>query len=154
MAEDCMDQAAVLARLPEKPCVTRRLDIHGAEPGAPRSGPLALYGADMPQLEAMIQAEPGLGERLDPALPICGAQVVWAAREEMARTVEDVLARRTRALFLDARAAARMAPRAARLLAAELGRDSAWEEQQVAAFLQTARGYLVDPGPLAPHPTV
>jgi glycerol-3-phosphate dehydrogenase len=69
--------------------------------------------------------------------------VVWAARFEMARTVEDALARRTRALFLNARAAIEMAPAAARLLARELGREEAWQDAQVDAFRKLASGYLV-----------
>ena len=85
----------------------------------------------------------GLGQPLDAALPYLAAEVVWAAREEMARTVEDVLARRTRALFLNAKAAVRMAPRTAELLARELGRDTAWQQRQVAEFTQLARGYQV-----------
>ena len=80
---------------------------------------------------------------LHPALPYTGAQVVWAARVEMARTVEDVLARRTRALFLNARAAIDMAAETARLLARELGRDEAWQSEQVRAFHMLADGYLV-----------
>jgi glycerol-3-phosphate dehydrogenase len=70
---------------------------------------------------------------------------VWAARFEMARTVEDVLARRTRALFLNARAAIAMAPRVADLLARELGRDQAWRDAQVEAFDEVAQGYLIRP---------
>jgi glycerol-3-phosphate dehydrogenase len=78
-------------------------------------------------------------------LPYVAAEVVWAAREEMARTVEDVLARRTRALFLNARAAIEMAPQVATLMARELGRDTAWESAQVDQFHNTARGFLVPP---------
>jgi glycerol-3-phosphate dehydrogenase len=68
--------------------------------------------------------------------------VFWAVRHEMARTVDDVLARRTRALALDARAALRMAPAVARLLAAELGKDEAWQRRQLEDFAAIARGYL------------
>ena len=88
-----------------------------------------------------MRAEPALAEPLDAALPYTGAEVVWAARHEMARTVEDVLARRTRALFLNARAAMRMAPRVAGLMAHELGRDGAWEAEQVASFAAVAQHY-------------
>ena len=80
---------------------------------------------------------------LDAALPHLAAEVVWAARQEMARSVEDVLARRTRALFLDADAALRTAPRVAALLARELGRDAAWQDEQVRAFAELAQGYRV-----------
>jgi glycerol-3-phosphate dehydrogenase len=110
---------------------------------AARFGPLAVYGSDALHIQDLIRAEPGLGAPLHPALPTCGAEVVWAARFEMARTVEDVLARRTRALFLNARAAIVMAPRVAELLARELGRDDAWREAQVTAFHDLASGYLV-----------
>jgi glycerol-3-phosphate dehydrogenase len=69
--------------------------------------------------------------------------VAWFARHEMARTVEDVLARRTRLLFLDARAALAKAPRVARELAHALGRDETWQRAQIAAFEKTAAHYLI-----------
>jgi glycerol-3-phosphate dehydrogenase len=143
MAEDCVDHAATLARLPEKPCVTRNLNVHGFHRQAQNFGALAVYGSDALLIQDLVRAEPALGAALHPALPICGAEVVWAARVEMARTVEDVLARRTRALFLDARAAMEMAAETARLLARELGRDAAWQAEQVAAFRALAEGYVV-----------
>jgi glycerol-3-phosphate dehydrogenase len=88
-----------------------------------------------------VAERPEWGEALHPRLPYRAVEVIWAARKEMARTVEDVLARRTRALLLDARASSEAAPAVARLLAAELGRDAAWEADQVAAYRQLARGY-------------
>jgi len=115
----------------------------GSEENADRFGTLALYGFDALAIETLRREEPTLAEPLHPALPYCGAEVVWAARSEMARTVEDVLARRTRALFLDARAAQAMAPRVAELLARELHRDQAWQTSQVQAFRAVAEGYVV-----------
>jgi glycerol-3-phosphate dehydrogenase len=143
MAEDCVDQALVLGELDERPCVTKTLNIHGFHENAERFGDLAVYGSDAPAIQSMIRSDPQLGERLDPSLSYVAAEVVWAARHEMARTVEDALARRTRALFLNARSAIAMAPRAAELMAKELGRDRAWEAEQVEAFTELARGYLV-----------
>jgi len=143
MAEDCVNQAATLARLPDKPCATRSLRIHGYHERADRFGPLAVYGSDAPAIQQLIRARPNLGEPLHPALPYCGAEVIWAVREEMARTIEDVLARRTRALFLNARAAMAMAPRVAQLMAGELKRDPSWASREIAAFLDLARNYLV-----------
>lgn len=143
MAEDCVDQAATLARLPEKPCVTKNLNVHGFHRQADNFGALSVYGSDALPIQDLIRAEPALGKPLHPALSTCGAEVVWAARVEMARAVEDVLARRTRALFLNARAAIEMAPETARLLARELGRDEAWQAQQVEAFRSLAEVYLV-----------
>jgi glycerol-3-phosphate dehydrogenase len=141
MAQGCVDQAATLANLPDKPCVTRSLNIHGCHANAATFGPLAFYGADAPAIGGLA----GANVNLDPELPYVEAEVTWAAREEMARTVEDVLARRTRALFLNARAAVRMAPRVAALLAGELGRDARWQEDQVKAFNKVAAGYLIQP---------
>ncbi len=141
MAEDCVTQAAILADLPERPCPTKDLNLHGFR--AEADGPLAVYGTDARQIRELAAAQPDLAERLDPALDTIGAQVVFAVRQEMARTVEDVLSRRTRALLLNAAAAVRMAPRAAALMAAELGRDKAWAAAQVREFEALAEGYLV-----------
>jgi len=143
MAEDGVDHAATLGRLDEKPCVTRNLNVHGFHRQASNFGPLSAYGSDALLIQDLIRAEPALETPLHPSLPICGAEVVWAARAEMARSVEDVLARRTRALFLNARAAIEMAPETARLLARELEQDAAWQAQQIEAFRQLAAGYLV-----------
>ena len=143
MAEDTVNQAAELARLPERPCVTRTLAIHGAETDAARHGPLSLYGTDAPAIAALVGEDAALGEPLHPALPYIGAEVVWAARMEMARTVEDVLARRTRALFLNAAAARSMAAPVAALMARELGRDDTWQRREVDAFRTLARQYLL-----------
>jgi glycerol-3-phosphate dehydrogenase len=143
MAEDTVNQAADLARLPERACVTRALNIHGFHQSREKFGRLSLYGSDAPAVQALGAADPTLGAPLDAALPYTGAEVVWAARHEMARTVEDVLARRCRALFLNARSAARMAPTVARLLAHELGYDEAWQRAQVDDFTRLSRQYTL-----------
>ena len=142
MAEDTVDQAAILADLEERACVTRDLPIHGHHANAERFGELASYGSDASQLRELFQEADALGQSLHDALPVRAGEVVWAARHEMARTVEDVLSRRTRALLLDARAAIEAAPRVAELVAAELDRDEAWQTEQVEAFTELAEGYL------------
>jgi glycerol-3-phosphate dehydrogenase len=141
MAEDCVNQAIALAHLPRRRCLTRSLNIHGFHQHAARFGSLEVYGADAPAIQDLILGDPRLGEPLHADLPCRGAEVVWATRQEMARTVEDVLARRTRALFLNVRAAVAMAPGVAALMADELGRDASWQVAQVMMFEQTARGY-------------
>src|SRR5205823_9790633 len=110
---------------------------------AARPDHLGLYGSDAPAIEALMQADPPMAKQLHPALPYTGAEVVWSTHFEMARTVEDVLARRTRALFLNARAAIEMAPEVAELMARERGDDAIWEAKQVAAFNEIARGYVL-----------
>ena len=93
-------------------------------------------------LQQLEHCQPKLAKKLSDSFGITAAQVIWAARQEMAQTVEDVLARRTRALFLDARAAVAMAPAVAALLAEELGRDAEWCDMQVNEFNQVAKNYL------------
>ncbi len=144
MAQDTVDHAAVLAELPERSCPTESLRLHGWDDGSERWGSLAGYGTDAAAIEALARSSRSLGAPLHPRLPYLGAEVVWASREEMARTVEDVLARRTRALLLDARASIEAAPRVAEILAAELGRDAPWREDQVRSYAELARGYLID----------
>jgi len=143
MAEDCVNQAATLARLPEKPCVTTQLNIHGFHENAEKFGDLSVYGSDALAIEALARADPTLAGRLHPDLPYIAAEVVWAVREEMARTVEDVLARRTRALFLNSGAAVAAAPETAALMARELGYDHVWQAAQLDAFVELARGYSI-----------
>jgi glycerol-3-phosphate dehydrogenase len=89
-----------------------------------------------------MRDRPELGQLIHPALPIRRAQVVWAVREEMARTIDDVLARRTRALYLNARVALAMAPETAQLMAKELSRDETWQEQQIRDFEKIAAGFM------------
>jgi glycerol-3-phosphate dehydrogenase len=141
MAEDTVNQAAELARLPERPCVTKTLNVHGYHRQAEKFGTLAVYGSDALAIQDLAQREPALAECLHPALPYVAAEVVWATRMEMARTVEDVLARRCRALFLNARAAMDAAPTVAALMARELGEGDRWQRQQVAAFASVAGSY-------------
>lgn len=144
MAEDTVDHAAVLAGLEPVPCPTKELQIHGYHPSAERFGALEVYGADAPELRALADGDADLARPLHPRLPALRAEVVWAAREEMARTVEDVLARRTRSLLLDARASMEAAPEVAALLARELGRDQAWVDAQVSEYGALGRRYLVE----------
>ena len=145
MAEECVDHAATVARLDDRPCMTKNLAIHGAHDDADSLGDFAIYGSDAPAIEELGLSDPALRARLHESLPVCGAEVVWAARMEMARTVDDVLARRTRSLLLDARAAVAAAPAVARLMAAELGRDGAWQTEQVAEFTAIAGNYMIGP---------
>jgi glycerol-3-phosphate dehydrogenase len=93
-------------------------------------------------VRAIANEEAGRAERLPPELPCTEAEIIWAVREEMARTVEDVLSRRTRALLLGAQASIECAPRMARLIAGELGRDEGWEQRAVVEYRKVARNYL------------
>jgi glycerol-3-phosphate dehydrogenase len=143
MAEDCINQAAVLAKLPEKDCATKDLKIHGFIENAERFGDLAIYGADAAKIQNLIETDKSLSEKLHADLPYTVAEVVWSIRKESARTIEDVLARRTRALFLNARAAIEIAPKIGKIMARELSKDESWIEKQIDEFKETAEKYLI-----------
>jgi glycerol-3-phosphate dehydrogenase len=145
MAEDAVNHAIILAGLEERPCVTRDLSIHGFVDEAGNRGAHSVYGSDAVAVEELICQHPELGRPLHEMLSITGAQVVWAVRQEMARTVEDVLARRTRALFLNAPAALQVAPEVARILALELERAADWQDAQLVVFREVA-AHFVAPG--------
>jgi glycerol-3-phosphate dehydrogenase len=144
MGEDCVNRVAEIGNFPSVPSRTAALSLHGSSSDARTFSPpthLAVYGKDRKRVEDLASSEPGLGTLLNAQLPYLQAEVVWAAREEMARTVEDVLARRTRALLLDSSAAAKAAPRVAEILARELHRDKAWQDKQVEDFCTLAKVY-------------
>jgi glycerol-3-phosphate dehydrogenase len=143
MAEDCVDHAITLGRLRDEECTTKNLRIHGYLENSSSLGEMEVYGSDAEAIEGLAKDHASLGAQLHPDLPYIGAEIVWGARAEMARTVEDALARRTRALFLNADAAVAMAPAVARLLAGELGKDEAWIAAQVKAFRELAEQYKV-----------
>ena len=142
MAEDCVNHAITLGELPDVPSKTHDLRIHGYKQEDSLSS-LGVYGSDGDAILALGAADERLGRQLHPALPYIGAEVVWGVREEMARTVDDILSRRTRALFLNARAAMEMAPAVAALMAEELGAGQDWVEQQLQQFNELAEKYCV-----------
>ncbi len=143
MAEDCVDNAIDLGPLEERPCRTHNLPIHGYLEDTSNLGHLRVYGALAEQIQRLAASDPLLGRQLHPALPYIAAEVVWATRHELARTVEDVLARRTRALFLNAHAAIQMARPVAALMAEELHHPPAWVQSQVTTFTQLATQYTL-----------
>jgi glycerol-3-phosphate dehydrogenase len=142
MAQDAVEQAQIMAGLEERPCTTEHLQIHGWTKQSISEPNLRVYGADAPAIQELARKEPALAEKLHSELPYIGAEVVWAVHQEMARTVEDVLSRRTRALLLGARASIEAAPRVAELMARELKRGEDWQKQTVRDFQQVAQGYL------------
>jgi glycerol-3-phosphate dehydrogenase len=144
MAEDTVNRAIAVGKLPHRTTMTRTLALHGYRESVEWSDPLFVYGSDALAIKGLAKENASWKEVLDKRLPYIGAEVVWATRYEMALTIEDVLARRTRALFLDARAAMDMAPAVARIMAKELNKDEDWEKQQVLSFTSIARNYLVD----------
>lgn len=143
MAQDTINKAITLKRLPHKKCRTKHLRIHGADATANAINHLYVYGTDQMAIEGLIQRSPELGEKLHPRLEFLKAEVVWAVKNEMARTVEDVLARRVRILFLEAKVAKEVAPEVAELMAKLLDKDDAWKQNQIAEFNQVADQYIL-----------
>ncbi len=143
MAEDCVDHAVTLARLPDKSCITKTLRIHGYHENREVLGDLSIYGSDALEIQELTHNDKSLGERLNDALPYTGAEVVFAAQSEMARTVDDFLSRRVRALFLNAEASMAMAPKVAELMARELNKDAAWIKDQISSFEKLAHKYML-----------
>ncbi len=144
MGHDTINRAAQVAGLPSRPSPTLELKLHGwtGEASTANSAWESVYGSDLAAVRALSAGNPGLEALIHPRLPFRLREVVWAARNEMARTVEDVLARRTRALFLDARAAIEAAPVVADILARELQRCDDWKANDLRNFQETAKGYL------------
>ena len=105
MAEDTVDKAIEVAKLPVRKCVTKKLRIHGYRKNPNLADHMYVYGSDEPKILDLIKQQPELGEKLSPKYGYTYAEVLWAVREEMAMTVEDVLSRRVRLLFVDAREA-------------------------------------------------
>lgn len=144
MGEDCIAQAIRLGRLPDSPCATRGLFLHGARNttgDTNTSGDTAgasLYGTDCSKVDALTVDKPELAIPLVEGYPLRGADVIWFVRHEMAMTVEDVLARRSRLLFLNVNAAEQAAPRVAELMARELGQEPSWISSQLQDFSRTA----------------
>ncbi|WFB37784.1 glycerol-3-phosphate dehydrogenase/oxidase [Kiritimatiellota bacterium B12222] len=142
MAEDVIDQAETLGGLDHKRCQTEEMQIHGwTQSPAPRPN-LEVYGSDALQIQNLIKESSDYSEKLHEDLPYQKGEVVWHVREEMARTVEDVLARRTRALLLNAKASIAAAPAVAAIVAKELGYDAEWERQQIETYTALAEGYV------------
>lgn len=144
MAEETVDKAIEVGALHTVACNTKSIRIHGCSESASENES-SVYGTDGQGLAALIKTSPFLGKKLVAGLPCTEAEVVWAVRNEMARTVEDVLARRLRLLFLDAGAALAAAPRVAELMAKEAGHSEAWKEQQLSDFAGLAHKYLLKP---------
>lgn len=143
MGEDTVNKAIVIGKLKPVPTRTKTLSIHGNQENVNRDDHLYVYGSDRAKVLKLTKENPAWKQQLDPRLPYIKAEVIWGVRFEMARTVEDILARRMRALFLDARAAINMAAPVANLMRIELGQTEEWENDEVIAFKKLAENYLL-----------
>ncbi|PWN68235.1 glycerol-3-phosphate dehydrogenase/oxidase [Chryseobacterium phosphatilyticum] len=147
MAEDTVDEAMKVHKLGNTPSKTEHLSIHGnMKPElVDRTNHLYVYGSDIPAVKALQESNPRYAQKIHPDHPFTVAEVVWAVRNEMAVIIEDILARRVRLLFLDARAAIDCAHNVARIIAEENGYSEEWAQKQEDEFIALAKGYLLTP---------
>ena len=143
MAEDTLDKAMEIGLLDKRKCQTRFHHLHGYHKNPDLNDHLYVYGSDEDKIKELIAKNPEMGEKLSEKYGYTVAEVIWAVREEMAETVDDVLARRVRLLFIDAREAQKAAPKVAEIMAKELGRDQAWIDAQVADFTAISNNYFL-----------
>ncbi|MFD0834269.1 glycerol-3-phosphate dehydrogenase/oxidase [Mariniflexile aquimaris] len=142
MGEDLVDKTENKNSWKHIPTKTRHLKIHGYKENVDYNDPLYFYGSDK---EAVLElaSQNGTGDLISTSLNVISAQVVWAVKNEMARTVEDFLARRTRCQLLDAKESIKMAPKVAKIMAKELGKDEAWETTQINDYVQVTSNYIL-----------
>lgn len=144
MAEDTVDQAALLAQLEPRPSITRNLNIHGYHHHSENFETLKDYGSDALKIRELVGEKKEFAQPLHRRVPVLKGEVVWAVRQEMARTVEDFLARRRRLLLLDARLSMEVAPEVAALMARELGKNQKWQKAQIEEYRRLAQNYLIN----------
>ena len=142
MAEHAVDKAVHHAGLKWADCKTKNLRLHGWVIKNDDSW-LSIYGSDAVLIKKMMEEEISLQEKIHPQYPYSKAEVKWMIQNEMAITVEDILARRIRLLFLDAKAAIEAAPAVAKIMAGEMDKDETWEHDQINTFKNLAAGYLL-----------
>lgn len=144
MAEVTVNKAIEIGHLKKIACKTAELPIHGSTTAIEKDYNNAVYGSDYNRIQALENEDDSLNNKIVEGFPYTWAHVIWAVRHEMARTVEDLLARRLRLLFLDAAAALKAAPVVADLMAGELEKDTAWKKEQLETFRLLASNYLLE----------
>jgi glycerol-3-phosphate dehydrogenase len=141
MAEETLDAAIRKGALEKRKCVTENLSL-GTVPLGDALGRLSIYGKGAEEIKGMIQNDPEIGKHVHAMLPYTIAEIIWICRNEIVTCVEDILARRTRALFLNARSSIEMAPAIAKIMAAEMGFDENWRRTETEKFRLLANNYL------------
>ena len=141
MAEETIDRAIKAVLMYKAKCVTSNLKLTTINTDNTLVR-LYIYGDHYVDIERMISENPELGIPVDPRLPYTSAEILWICRNEMPLRLEDILARRTRSLFLNARASAEIAPIVAGFMASEFGYDQKWQEEQVESYKELVKNYI------------
>ncbi|MBR1541112.1 MAG: glycerol-3-phosphate dehydrogenase/oxidase [Bacteroidaceae bacterium] len=141
MAEDTIDKAIAMHLVEARKCVTKHLKIHGWRPNPDLTNHCYVYGSDEPALHELESTDAEFQKKISPKYDYTVGEVVWAVRHEMAHTIDDVLARRVRLLYIDAREALRVAPEVAQVIARERNLPQSWVDSQVLEFDSIARNF-------------
>ena len=141
MGEDTINFAINNGMLDNSKSITKELKLYAQNTDTGLPYPLSVYGSEANKI-LEIAEETKTHEKLHPDLPYLCAEVIYQVRYEQAKTVEDVLCRRTRAILLNAKAAIETAPTVAKLMATEMGYDNKWIEDQLDSFNKIAKQYL------------
>ena len=140
MAEDTVNTARSVAGLQERDCITHNLTIHGYDYSSNWKNPIHFYGTDIEKIENLCNEG---NSSISKKFFISKNQIIWSIRNEMAMTLEDIMARRTRSLFLDARESLRIAPKVLEIMAREMKKNTNWIKKENAKFEKVARNYVV-----------
>lgn len=144
MSEETVDTAIQKSKLEDRKCITKDLKIHACT-DIYNSSHLSIYGTDAEEILKLSRELDGGFDQIHASFPNINAEIIWAVRNEMAYTVEDVLARRMRILFVDAKSAIEMCPRVAHIMAQEMHKSQIWVENQINEFTKLANEYLLEP---------
>lgn len=142
MGQDLVDRTEKRKGWAHIPSKTKHMKIHGYKENSDLTNPLYIYGSDETKILDLAK-EKTMNDSLSTSLSVIKAQVVWAVRYEMARTIEDFLARRARCQLLDARESIRMAPAVAEIMAAQLGKDKEWQRLQIENYEKVTSNYIL-----------
>ncbi|MDO9634309.1 MAG: glycerol-3-phosphate dehydrogenase/oxidase [Paludibacter sp.] len=144
MAEETVNLAIRKKGIKFRSCVTKKMKIHGYKKIKDRSNWMYVYGSDRDEIKKLEKENPAYADKLVKDFDFTVSQVIWAVRNEMAMTLDDVLARRVRLLSLDARKSIEIADKVARIMAKELGESEAWIEKQIADYTAIASKYILN----------
>ena len=139
IAEDTVDTLQAVGGLPERQCNTKTLPIFGYEPHSDWEDPMHYYGTESKKIKAIDHEKANLS--LSSKFFITENQIIWAIQKEMAISLEDVLARRTRCLFLDAFETEKIAPQVVSIMAKNLGLNKSWKENELSRFNTLIKKY-------------
>ena len=140
MAEETIDRAIKAGILEKRKCITKDFKLI-RENLSLKTDRLKIYGEGAAEIQKLIIDQPGMEKELVSGLPYTEAEIRWICRNEMPVTIEDMLARRTRALLLNVRASLVMAGKVAEIMAEEFGHGNKWKEEQLKDFRLLAENY-------------